>query len=103
VPLLLLLVILAVLAAVALVAAGRGDMLADAPPEQAPFALPEDGPLTPADLEDVRFALAFRGYRMDQVDALIDRLLAELDARDARIAALEGERVVAAEDAGGPA
>ena len=28
------------------------------------------------------FTTAFRGYRMDEVDALLARLAAELDARD---------------------
>ena len=38
-----------------------------------------DGPLTALDLRRVRFSTAFRGYRMSEVDALLDRLSAELD------------------------
>ena len=34
------------------------------------------------DIRRVGFTTAFRGYRMDEVDALLDRLAAELDARD---------------------
>lgn len=41
-----------------------------------------------ADLAAVRFDRAARGYRMDQVDAVLDRLGEELAARDERIAAL---------------
>jgi DivIVA domain-containing protein len=42
-----------------------------------------DGPLTAQDLRRVRFSTAFRGYRMSEVDALLDRLAAELDAAEA--------------------
>ena len=41
-------------------------------------------------LERVRFGMALRGYRMAEVDDLLDRLAAELRERDARLAALEG-------------
>ncbi len=41
------------------------------------------------DLERVRFGMALRGYRMAEVDALLDRLAAELRERDARLAARE--------------
>jgi DivIVA domain-containing protein len=88
VPVLLLLVALAVLAAIALVAAGHGNGLDDAPPDLAPFGMPEE-PLRPGDLADVGFAAAFRGYRMEQVDHVLDRLALELAARDLRIAQLE--------------
>jgi DivIVA domain-containing protein len=37
------------------------------------------GPLTGHDVEDLRFGQALRGYRMDQVDAAMDRLAAEVD------------------------
>jgi DivIVA domain-containing protein len=33
------------------------------------------------DLRRVRFTTAFRGYRMAEVDALLDRLSAELELR----------------------
>ena len=44
----------------------------------------------------LRFGVALRGYAMDQVDAVLDRLAAELDARDARIAELEAQLGAAA-------
>lgn len=46
------------------------------------------GEVTRAALADVRFDRAIRGYRMDQVDAVLDRLAEELASRDARIAEL---------------
>ena len=42
--------------------------------------VPADGPLAADDLRRVRFSLAFRGYRMSEVDALLDRLASELEA-----------------------
>lgn len=43
-----------------------------------PRALPS-GPLTGQDVVDLRFGQAFRGYRMDQVDAAMDSLAAEIE------------------------
>lgn len=44
--------------------------------------------VTRAEVTGVRFDRALRGYRMDQVDAVLDRLGQELARRDERIAAL---------------
>lgn len=90
-PVLFVLLALAVLVAVALVAAGRWDSLADAPHDRAPFEV-ADPPIGGGNLDGCDgpgFAVAFRGYRMDQVDAVLDRLSVELATRDARIAELE--------------
>ena len=43
--------------------------------------VPPEGPLRADDLRRVRFSLAFRGYRMSEVDALLDRLARQLDGR----------------------
>jgi DivIVA domain-containing protein len=43
-----------------------------------PRALPT-GPLTGQDVANLRFVQAFRGYRMDQVDAAMDSLAAEVE------------------------
>lgn len=43
----------------------------------------------PADVDRVRFSLGLRGYRMDQVDQVLDRLRDEIAAKDLRIAELE--------------
>ena len=94
---LLLLAVLAVLGGVALVAAGHGSGLPDVEPDRAPLGVLPPDDVGPADVERLRFSLAFRGYRMDEVDDVLDRLTAELAARDARIAELEGP-VSAVED-----
>lgn len=80
----------AVVAAVTLVLAGNGeDELADAEPERLYDPLPPDRPLKRADIDAMRLPLAVRGYRMEDVDAALDRVGAELAERDARIAELE--------------
>lgn len=81
---LLLFVLLAVIAAIALVAAGRGDALPGTVPDRSPAATLPEGPLDRAAVDGVRFSLAFRGYRMDEVDRVLDRLVAELESRPAR-------------------
>ena len=50
-----------------------------------------DDPLDGDDVRGLRFGVALRGYAMDQVDAVLDRLAAELDARDARVAEVEAQ------------
>ncbi|AUZ89319.1 hypothetical protein CVO76_08080 [Arthrobacter agilis] len=51
-----------------------------------------------ADVDAVRFGLGLRGYRMDQVDEVLDRLAAALEERDALIGDLRSR--LAAKDAG---
>jgi len=67
------------LGGVAVVASGRGGELAPAYDDRPDARVPADRPLTAADLREVRLGTAFRGYRMSEVDALLDRLSAELD------------------------
>ena len=50
--------------------------------------------MTSHDLAEVRFTVALRGYRMEQVDRVLDDTRAALSERDARI--VELQRVVAA-------
>lgn len=92
VTLLQILVVLAVIAAVAAVAAGyvRGGMAE--PTSSVPlFELPQGRPLSAADVADVRFSLAARGYRMSHVDDVLTRLAAELADRDAELARLRAD------------
>jgi DivIVA domain-containing protein len=70
------LVVLA-LGGVALLAAGRGTPMAEVYDDRPDASVPAAGPLTADDLRRVRFSLAFRGYRMSEVDALLDRLARE--------------------------
>ena len=82
--------VLAVLFATAVVATRDDPLLADAPPDRPDLALPDE-PLTSVDVEGVRFSMALRGYRMDEVDAVLARLARELDDRNRRIAELTPE------------
>ncbi|KUM36019.1 DivIVA domain-containing protein [Arthrobacter sp. EpRS71] len=45
--------------------------------------LPEDA--KPSDVDSLRFALGLRGYRMDQVDQVLDELRDQLKAKDREI------------------
>jgi DivIVA domain-containing protein len=78
-----------VIAAIALLAVGRLGELPEVEPDRAPLALPEDRALRSSDVDSVRFAVGMRGYRMDEVDDVLDRLASEVAARDFRISELE--------------
>lgn len=80
-------VIVAVLGVVAVVAAGRGGSMAEVYDDRPDARLQADGPLTPTDLRRVRFSTAFRGYRMSEVDALLDRLALQLEHPDSSVPA----------------
>lgn len=71
-----------VLGGVAVVAAGRGAPLAPVDDDDPAPDVPATGPLSAADLRRVRFPLALRGYRMADVDALLDRLAAEREQQE---------------------
>ena len=90
----LLLVIGGVTLAVVRSGVGEGDGrvsggLADPVPERLAPVLPDERPLVRADVDALRLPLGLRGYRMEEVDDVLDRLGAELSERDARIAELE--------------
>jgi len=72
-------VVVAVMGGVAVVASGRGGSMVEAYDDRPDALVPVDGPLAPTDLRRVTFSTAFRGYRMSEVDALLDRLAAELE------------------------
>jgi DivIVA domain-containing protein len=67
-----------VLGAVAAVAAGFGGTMAPAGDDRPPLDLPE-GEIGAEDLRGVRLNVAVRGYRMDEVDALLARLADQMD------------------------
>jgi DivIVA domain-containing protein len=95
----LLISLVVVVAAVTLAVLGSGDGhspdeaalggLTDVPPDRLDDPLPTHRQLGRADVETLRLPLAARGYRMREVDDVLDRLGAELAERDARIAELE--------------
>ncbi|HET6167289.1 MAG TPA: DivIVA domain-containing protein [Marmoricola sp.] len=64
---------------VAVVAAGTGAPLARAYDDRPDAVVPADRALTGSDLKAVRFSTVLRGYRASEVDALLDRLAAQLD------------------------
>jgi DivIVA domain-containing protein len=70
------------LGGVAVVAAGRGAPMADAYDDRPDALVPGTGPISADDLRRVRFSLAFRGYRMSEVDALLDRLAREREVAE---------------------
>jgi len=70
-----------VMGGVAALAAGRGAPMSEAYDDRPDALVPADRPLEAVDLRRVRFPLALRGYRMAEVDALLDRLATELEER----------------------
>nr|WP_106438013.1 DivIVA domain-containing protein [Kitasatospora sp. SID7827] len=73
----------------AVVALGGGGTLPEAEHDRLSARLPQDRALSRVDVDELRLPMALRGYRMDEVDDVLDRLGAELSLRDARIAELE--------------
>lgn len=85
-----LVVIVALLAAVGWLAIGGGGHMSEPEPDRPDLALPGDGLLAREDVDRVRFSVGARGYRMDEVDDVLDRLAHEIELREERIAQLEG-------------
>ena len=67
-----------VLGGVAVVAAGRGEPEEPVFDDRPDVFVPADRLLGSDDLRRVKFSLAVRGYRMSEVDALLDRLAEQL-------------------------
>lgn len=108
-----LLIVLAVLAGVAAVAAGKVtgglpeptstrpdiELVTDEPGDAG--SVGSVGTVGTKDVDEIRFSVGFRGYRMDEVDDVLDRLGLELGAREEEIRELREqlaggpERVVA--------
>jgi DivIVA domain-containing protein len=76
------LVIVALTGGVVAVAVGRGGSMSEVYDDRPDATLPSGRPLTSDDVRDVRFSTAVRGYRMDEVDALLARVRADLMARE---------------------
>ncbi|MDP9392352.1 MAG: DivIVA domain-containing protein [Actinomycetota bacterium] len=69
---------------------GRGETQLPADPGRSPVELPDDRLVLGDDVRALRLSPAFRGYRMSEVDWLIDEFASILDERDAELAALRG-------------
>jgi DivIVA domain-containing protein len=67
---------------------GRGETQPPAELDRSPVELPDDRPVTGDDVRSLRISPALRGYRMTEVDWLIDQFAQILDERDAELAAL---------------
>ena len=96
------LVALGVVLATVLVAGGRGDSLGELSPSRPRTGLPGDRAVRPDDLNSLQLGVGLRGYRMDEVDDVLDVLADQLAQRDEEIARLRGERDPAARAAREP-
>jgi DivIVA domain-containing protein len=67
---------------------GRGETQPPAETGRSPVELPDDRPVAGDDVRALRISVALRGYRMSEVDWLVDQLAQVLDERDAEIAQL---------------
>jgi DivIVA domain-containing protein len=85
-----------VIFAIFAVTIGRGGSMTQFQPDWPGQPLPQDRPVRASDLADARFSVAFRGYRMAEVDEALDRLAVEIAQRDERIQQLSGQRFDAA-------
>lgn len=109
-------VVIAILGVAAMAAAGgMGEMSEEPVRDTFRQDLPADRMLDASDISALRFGVTLRGYAMNQVDDLLDRLTREILERDATIAELAGpplgerpssggeeprQQAVAAEEAG---
>ena len=85
---------------------GRGETQPPAELDRSPVELPDDRPVTGDDIRDLRISVAARGYRMTEVDWLLEQFAEALDERDAEIASLRARLAEQQEEgpaAAGPA
>jgi DivIVA domain-containing protein len=83
------LIVIVLIGAVAVVASGRWGAMGEAYVDRPDVLVPARHALTADDIESSRFAVGLRGYRMDEVDSLLERVAREVAERDRRIADLE--------------
>lgn len=95
-----LIVVAAVAAAlfgIAVVVFGRGEELAPLAPGATPTRLPPTGEVAGDDVRSLSFPQTVRGYRMAEVDWVLDRLATEMDDLRARVTELESDRSIEGE------
>jgi DivIVA domain-containing protein len=78
---------------------GRGETQPPADLDRSPVELPDDRPVTADDVRGLRISVTARGYRMTEVDWLLEQLAQTLEERDAELADLRAR--VAAAGSGG--
>src|ERR671938_532722 len=81
---------------------GRGGGQPPAEIGRSPVELPEDRPVVGDDVRALRISVAVRGYRMSEVDWLLDQFAQTLDERDEEIAALRARLAERGEHPAGP-
>ncbi len=81
-------VAIVVVAGVAVLVVRDRPLIADDPVGSRALAWSARDGISPQDLADVRFAVALRGYRMEEVDRVLDDAREALAGRDAQIADL---------------
>jgi DivIVA domain-containing protein len=64
---------------------GRGEELAPMPPGGTPVELPDDRPVRGEDVRGLRMSVVLRGYRMAEVDWVLEQLARQIDWRDHEI------------------
>ncbi|SDN09232.1 DivIVA domain-containing protein [Allokutzneria albata] len=95
--LLIMILVAAVVFLLASLVFGRGEELAPLPPGASPTQLPASG-ARGDDLRALRFQQSVRGYKMSEVDWVLDRVAGEIDALRARVDELEQQLAESTED-----
>jgi DivIVA domain-containing protein len=67
---------------------GRGETQPPAELDRSPVELPEDRPVVGDDVRALRLSVTARGYRMTEVDWLLEQFATALDERDAELGSL---------------
>ena len=75
-------VLVVIIGGIAVLVAGRESAMGEVYDDRPDATLPTGRPLTAADVQALRLSTAVRGYRMDEVDALLSRIQADLRARE---------------------
>ncbi len=70
---------------------GRGEEVSPAPRDSTPVILPADRPPDAADIEALRLSVVLRGYRMHEVDWVLDQLAEALREKDRQLSALTNQ------------
>jgi len=74
---------------------GRGETQPPAELDRSPMELPDDRPVVGDDIRALRISPSVRGYRMTEVDWLLDQFAQTLDERDQEIAELRARLIAA--------
>jgi DivIVA domain-containing protein len=85
------LVVAAIIFGVTVLVSGGDPALSTAEPDGRAVPLPGSRPLLEADIADVRFDTALRGYRMAQVDQALRRAAYDIGYKEELIGVLEAE------------